>query len=344
MNATARLGRVLADVAGAAVTPLVPQDYLELVAPLRGPGLRAKVVGVRRETAQAVTVELRPGRGWAGHAPGQYLRVGVDVDGVRQWRSYSITSPPGRRTVSITVRQQGLVSDRLAGLARGDVLALGQAAGDFRPGDGPVLFVAAGSGITPVMGILRSSRLTDAVLVHISRSPATEIFGAELQAMADAGDIRLIAWHSARDGRFAVDRLPELVPDIAARQGLVCGPGELIDDVTALYAAKGWPAPLHERFQVVRDTAGQGGRATFTRSRVSADAAGDTALLEAGEAAGVLMPFGCRMGICYGCVVPLTEGSVRDLRDGSLTTVAGDEPVPIQTCIHAAAGPCALDV
>ena len=65
----------------------------------------------------------------------------------------------------------------------------------------------------------------------------------------------------------------------------------------------------------------------------------------AGEAAGVLMPSGCRMGICFGCVVPLREGAVRDLRTGEITsTDENSGTVPIQTCVSAAAGACAIDL
>ena len=63
-------------------------------------------------------------------------------------------------------------------------------------------------------------------------------------------------------------------------------------------------------------------------------------LLEAGEAAGVLMPSGCRMGICFSCVLPLREGAVRDLRDGQITTAEPGDTILVQTCISAAAGPC----
>ena len=69
-----------------------------------------------------------------------------------------------------------------------------------------------------------------------------------------------------------------------------------------------------------------------------------TPLLDAGEAAGVLMPSGCRMGICMGCVVPLESGAVRDLRSGALTTAVPGDGVKIQTCISAAAGPCSIDL
>jgi stearoyl-CoA 9-desaturase NADPH oxidoreductase len=83
------------------------------------------------------------------------------------------------------------------------------------------------------------------------------------------------------------------------------------------------------------------------RGGTTVEADGATPILDAAEAAGVLMPSGCRMGICYGCVLPLREGTVRDLRTGEITTATPHESdrggVPIQTCISAAAGACDID-
>ena len=89
---------------------------------------------------------------------------------------------------------------------------------------------------------------------------------------------------------------------------------------------------------------GEGGTVSFRRTGVTVEAEGGTSLLETGEANGVLMPSGCRMGICFGCVLPLREGVVRDLRNGVLTTAAPGDGVLVQTCVSAAAGPCDLDV
>src|SRR3712207_9001601 len=73
-------------LAEAATTPLLPSDYLDLFAPLRsGADLRGRIEEVRPETADAATLVIRPGADWAGHVPGQYVRIGVDVDGVRHW-------------------------------------------------------------------------------------------------------------------------------------------------------------------------------------------------------------------------------------------------------------------
>jgi hypothetical protein len=85
-------------------TPLVPDDYLGYVRPLWCP--RGRVEAVVPETADSATLWIRPGLGWGPHRPGQYVRVGVDVDGIRHWRTYSLTSVPGRRDgrIAITVK------------------------------------------------------------------------------------------------------------------------------------------------------------------------------------------------------------------------------------------------
>lgn len=328
-------------IARAAVTPLMPADYLDVFAPLHGSTLRAKVVGVRRLTGDAAAIDLIPGRAWQGHRPGQYLRLGIDIDGVRHWRCYSITSRPRDKVLNIAVRAQGLVSRHLVRATPGQIVELDQASGDFSV-EQPTkaLFVTAGSGITPVIGMLRSLDFADVVVIHSERGDRS-MFGAELRALASLGRIRLVERDTSVQGRLRAADLPDLVADIATRQAAVCGPAGLIDDVLGFYASQGWATPTYERFETPQLAAGQGGTVTFARSGVVTEAT--ASLLETGEASGVLMPSGCRMGICYGCVIPLTEGSVRDLRDGTVTT-ADHEPVLIQTCINSAAGLCALDV
>ncbi|MFC7305699.1 FAD-binding oxidoreductase [Streptomyces monticola] len=72
------------------------------------------MTAVRAETADATTLAIRPGRGWSGHRAGQYLPVGVQIDGVRCWRTYSLTSPPGGSsgllTITVKATTSGLVS------------------------------------------------------------------------------------------------------------------------------------------------------------------------------------------------------------------------------------------
>ena len=349
------LRRGLGRLAALAATPLVPTDYLDLVDPLRSSAdLRARIEAVLPETRDAVTLVLRPGRGWRGHVPGQYVRLGVDVDGVRQWRAYSVNCPADRAdgciTVTVKAIPDGVVSTHLVRRARpGQVLQLDQATGDFvlpDPLPRKVLFVTGGSGITPVMGFLRAHPgLSDVVLVHAAPTADDVVFGGELRALHREGRIRLVERHDAVDGFLTGEQLDELVPDLAERETWACGPTGMLEMLEKHWAGLGVPDSLHtERFRPLVVTAGDGGTVTFARTGRTVEADGATPLLEAGESAGVLMPFGCRMGICYGCVLPLREGAVRDLRDGSLTTASPGDGVKVQTCISAAAGPCDLDV
>jgi ferredoxin-NADP reductase len=336
-------------------TPLVPADYLALLDPLNGAGtLRARVEDVRTETRDAVTLVLRPSRGWRGHTPGQYVRVGVDIDGVRHWRAYSLTSPPradGRVAITVKAIPDGVVSNHLVRRARpGLILQLDQAAGEFvLPATAPArtLFVTAGSGITPVMGILRHrlDDLADVVVVHSAPGPDDVIFGAELRALAARSGLRLVERHTDTEGMLAATDLDALVPDLAEREVWGCGPTGLLDALEQHLDRLGCADRLHtERFRASVVVAGDGGRVAFAQTGVTVDADAATPLLDAGEAAGVLMPSGCRMGICFGCVLPLRAGAVRDLRTGALTAADGDEPVLVQTCISAAAGDCAVDI
>ncbi len=332
-------------------TPFLPDDYLTLVNPLWSTReLRGRIEAVVAETADAATIVVKPGRSWTGHRAGQYVRVGVDLDGVRHWRTYSLTSPAhrtdGRFTFTVKAIPDGLVSTHLVrSAAAGDLLHLEPAQGDFvlpDPLPRKALFLTAGSGVTPVMGMLRSHRLADVVHVHGAPTRDAVVFGADLRARRSPAYV-LHERHDDDHGMFTLDQLEDVCPDWRDRDVWVCGPGPLMDAAEVHWADAGLTDRLLlERFRPrLLAEPGEGGEVVFTRSATTVDAPGSTALLDAGEAAGVLMPSGCRMGICHGCVVPLLAGRVRDLRTGE---VHGDEGDLIQTCISAAAGPVELDL
>jgi len=339
-------------------TPLVPNDYLDVIDPLRsGADLRGRIVAIHPETRDAATVVIRPGRGWRPHVPGQYVRIGVDVNGVRQWRAYSLTSKTQRRDgcIAVTVKAipDGVVSNHLVRRATvGTVLQLDQAVGEFTLGNqvpAKILFLTAGSGITPVMGMLRNmaslGAAADIVVVHSAPSADDVIFGWELRMLAREGRIRLVEKHTDTDGMLDVARFADVVPDFAGRETWACGPAGLLDAIEQRWDAEGITDQLHiERFRPAVITAGEGGTVTFTKSGSVVEADGSRTLLDTGESAGVLMPSGCRMGVCFGCVVPLRQGAVRDLRNGEVTTVNPGDNVQIQTCVSAAAGACELDL
>jgi ferredoxin-NADP reductase len=345
-------------IAEAATTPLLPADYLDLFYPLRsGTDLRGRVVAVMPETRESATLLVRPGADWAGHIPGQFARVGVEVDGVRLWRTYSLTHgprPDGCITFTVKAIPGGVVSNHLVHHARpGELLHLGQADGEFvlpDPMPEKILMVTAGSGITPVIGMLRNlfSRAepvsADIVLLHSALSRAEVIFGRELRRHADEGRLRLVELHTDVDGMLDVADLDTIVPDLKERTTYACGPVGLLDALEEHHTERDLPLYI-ERFRTALVTAGEGGTLTFTGSGPGTplEAEGSTPILDVAEAAGVLMPSGCRMGICFGCVLPLTEGAVRDLRNGAITTAAPGDGVAIQTCISAAAGDCHID-
>lgn len=339
----------------AATTPLLPEDYVDLFDPLRSSTLlRGRVESITRETADAVTVTIRPGRSWRGHRPGQYTRVGVDVDGVRLWRAYSITSGP--RTdgcISITVKaiSGGAVSTQLVGSLRvGQVLQMEQADGEFVLPEvlpAKVLLLTGGSGITPVMGMLRHTldRLDDVVLLHSAPRPEDVIFAAELRALADEGRMSLQERHTDVHGMLDTAALDDLVPDWRDRETFACGPAGMLEALENHWEAASLAGRLHtEQFRPTLAEPGEGGTVHLTGLAKDIECDGAQPILDAGEEAGVLMPSGCRMGICFGCVLPLREGSVRDLRTGETTTASPGDGVLVQTCISAAAGRCDIDL
>lgn len=346
--------RSLARIVSTLTYPLRVPDIAGVLDPkFSGKQLRAIVTAVIPEGPRTATIRFQPGPGWQEHRAGQWVRVGVEIDGVRHWRSYSLSTAPGQNP-AITVTDIGRVSGELVRrVKRGDLLYLDQPQGDFVLPEHPrpLLMITGGSGITPVMSMIRTlvGRRADAdvVLIHTARTPDDALFLDELDALgAAAPGLRVVPWYSGTQGRLdltRVDTLHALCPDWRSRAGYVCGPEGLVTDAERLWASEGAGAHLAmERFTVARADGppGEGGTVTFTRSDREVEVAGDTSLLDAGEAAGVPLPSGCRMGICRTCLTRLDAGRVRDLTTGA---VHGDPGDLIRTCVSAAAGDVQLD-
>lgn len=362
MSARGGIGRrgvaTLRGIARALTSPLLPDDYLKLINPLwSARELRGRILQVRPETHDSATLVIRPGWGFSfDYQPGQYIGIGVLVDGRWRWRSYSLTSVPGdsggrRVTITVKAMPEGFLSSHLVGGVRpGTVVRLAAPQGEFvlpDPAPAQMLFLTAGSGITPVMSMLRTMQRRDQIgdVTHIHSVPSDDelMFAEELAALGRAHPgYRLTARATRTQGRLDLRRLDDEVADWRRRQTWVCGPESMLTDAEKVWAAAGLPSQLHlERFAAARGAApGEGGVITFGRSgrAVGADAA--TTIMEAGERAGVLMPFGCRMGICHTCVVSLLDGRARDLRTG-----AELEPGSrVRTCVSAPAGDCVVDI
>ena len=258
---------------------------------------------------------------------------------------------------AITVRAiaNGIVSNQLVRRTRpGDVVRLAPPTGEFTlPVTLPrrILFVTAGSGVTPVAGMLRDLAERDAlrnvVHVHLAASRDDAIFGDELRRLARRqGSLRYRLYEHGDDthGRFTVRRLNAVVRDLPGRDTWACGPTGLLDALSEHWiSALNRPDLLNiERFRpVVAATVGEGGTVRFTLSGREVDADGATPILVAGEEAGALLPSGCRMGICNTCAGRLTSGAVRDLRTGEIQRAEGQL---VRTCCSAAAGAVEIEL
>jgi len=348
----------LRTVAARITTPLLPDDYLKLANPLwSARELRGRVLEVRRETVDSATLVIKPGWGFSfDYEAGQYVGIGVLVDGRWRWRSYSLTSSPvtsqGSRTITITVKAmpEGFLSTHLVGgVEPGTIVRLAAPQGNFvmpDPAPASVLFLTAGSGITPVMSMLRTlsrrGQLGDIAHVHSAPTEADVMFAEELSTLGQRYDgYRLRLRTTRTQGRLDLSRLDEVVPDWRERQTWACGPEAMLEAAERTWTAAGLTEQLHlERFAVTRAGHGSGGTVEFARAGKQATVDGATSLMDAGEAVGIQMPFGCRMGICQSCVVGLLEGHVKDLRTG----VEHEPGSRVQTCVSAASGDCVLDV
>ncbi len=342
-------------------SPLLPDDYLELINPLWSTReSRGKIVSVENETPDAATIVIKPGYEWDGHEPGQYLRIGLDINGRRHWRAYSLTSDPKRDDgcISITVKHvgDGVVSPFLVGEKPiGHIVGLGGVEGDFLlpdPLPGKLLFISAGSGITPIMSMLRSLHsmgdLPDVVHIHSAPESNDVIFGRELRDLEHAHDaFNLHEQHTKTDaGRMTPADLDELCPDWTEREAFISGPPDLLGALEDHWKENGDRENLHmERFQGVTGgddvEEGEGGTITFCKSDETAESDGFQTILVAGEETGLNLAFGCREGICHTCVGNLKSGQVRDLRTGK---VSGSEGDTIRICINAPEGPVEIDL
>jgi ferredoxin-NADP reductase len=340
----------------ALATPHGVDRYLELVNPmLTVRELRAEITDVRRPTADSVTLTLRPTRQWRGFRAGQFVQITVDIDGVRRTRCYSPACSQYRADgkIELTVRAHhgGLVSRYLYANARpGMVVGLAQADGTFvLPEQRPdrILLISGGSGITPVMSMLRTLReenyAGELAFLHYCDSTADLPYLDELAGL----DGVVLATTRTSDGqltgRFGQEHLDAVAPWFADAQTYLCGPPALMTAVREHYRDLGVADRLHtEDFQPVPivSTGEATGTVTFERSGAAAANSGDTLLVQA-EAAGLNPEYGCRMGICFSCTQVKTRGCTRNIRTGELNS---DPDVEVQLCINAPVGDVALDI
>ncbi|WP_375503615.1 ferredoxin reductase [uncultured Jatrophihabitans sp.] len=362
MGATPKVSlvrRQVSRIGRAMTTPLLPDDYFALVRPTWSTReSTGTVVRTIRHHGNAVTVVIKPDFAWPSHQPGQYLRIGMEINGIRHWRAYSITSDPDHPSglVSITVKhtEGGRMSPVFnTKVEPGQRVYLGEVEGEFvlpDPLPTRTLFISAGSGVTPIMAMLRELErkhaLDDAIHLHSAKTKDDVILGTPLRSLAERETgYRLVELYTSERPRLTPEGLDELCPDWRERETFLSGPRDLIDAIEKRFADEGLAEHLHlERFQPVIGVgggSGDGGTVRFRVTELEAECEGGVSILVGGEQAGAKLPFGCRMGICHTCVGRLRDGAVRDLRTGSITEANGQM---VRTCINAPEGEIEIDL
>lgn len=358
--------KALASSAAAKVTsPHHPDDYLTVLHPMwTAAAVRGRVVDVIRETGAASTVLIKPNGAWSGFRPGQHVEFGVEVEGTRRVRVFSVSSSAertdGRFSVSVKAHPDGYVSQFLhAGrLDRGTIVYLSPASGDFvLPERIPahITLISGGSGITPVMSMLRT--LADrrhrgqVTFLHYARSREDEMFSVELDALAELPFVRMHRVYTRSPmpgaeltGRITLDHLRHLGVDPTATPTWVCGPAGLIQTVRDLYDDLGATDQLTAEYfkvpSVDLDAEDATGTVTFEASAVAAQNSGAT-ILEQAEAAGLSPAYGCRMGVCNTCAVKKLHGAVRHVISGE---ICADTDETIKVCVNVPVGDVAVDL
>lgn len=336
--------------------------YLEQINPTLVTGeCRAEVVAARHGTEDSVTLSLRPNRAWGGLRAGQFVRVSVEIDGVRHTRCYSPASPEGSgREVEITVKRHpdGLVSNFLADHAQpGMVMGLSRADGDFHlPDSRPdsILLIGAGSGITPLMAILRTlfaeGHAGQIALIQYAPDPDRTIYRQELDRLAaENPNFNLTRSYTRApgagelDGHFSPAHLPQADPSFADAETFACGPPALLDAVRGTWA-NGLEHRLHVESFVPPSLlpVGQPGTGSirFADSNVEVQNTG-ASILEQAEKAGVQAQSGCRMGICHTCTCRKLSGTVKNLLTEQVSAAPDEE---IQLCVSAPLSDLVIDL
>ena len=322
--------------------------YTELVTPTWTQGdARAKVVAVTRQTSRSVTLTLEPNLAFRGFRAGQHINLTVEIDGRRRTRPYSPASAEGARRIELTIglHDGGLVSTHLFRHARpGMIVGLDSVGGDFTlPDVRPrrILFVSGGSGITPVMSMLRTLTSErgrgesdrEIAFIHYARTPQEAGYRDELAAMPGVDVLHGYTRSSEAgelDGYFGAEHLSAAMPWPDAVY--VCGPPALVEAVRAHCADAKWESFVPPVFTVPEDPTG--GQVSFADSGVSATDDGRP-LLEQAEAAGLNPESGCRMGICHSCTLRKTRGVVRNLITGAVSSADEED---VQICVSVPVG------
>lgn len=316
-----------------------------------------EVIGVADEAPDVKTFTFRSDvQTWFRYKPGQFVTLELPAADGPLMRTYTLSSSPSRPfSIAVTAKAQaGSVGTRwmFDNLKPGDRVKACGPAGDFTHHNHPAakyLFVSAGSGVTPMMSMLRwlfdCAPWTDVAFVNCARRPEEIIFRKELELlgtrMPGLSLGFLVEERSSREswfghmGRMDAVRLPMLSPDFREREVFCCGPEPFMRAVSLTLESTGFdmahyheesfgrpavmplPAPFSDAPPAqapVQETVA----VRFAASGVEAECLAGQTVLQMARAAGVRIPAACEFGLCGTCKVRKLSGEVEMSHNGGI--------------------------
>jgi len=317
---------------------------------------KAQVLSIEKEAEDVITVTLQPAKTWGGFVPGQYVQIGLKINGVIYHRNFSISSPlelfreQGRITLTIQKQSDGQVTPWLfQSLQVGDTLMLSEAKGDFiqKELSRPVLFIAGGTGITPFISMLHAAVQVqqDVVLLYYAKE-GRHILRKTLDALNSHPHIKILFLSSTQAGRFSQNHLETYCPDVESRKVFICGPAGLIEQGQEVLKSNGvavediafeyFRATKHMQSDTATDEV-----ATIVTNGQTIKAKSHVPILNQLEMAGLQPKYGCRMGLCKECQCMKTSGVVFNQQTGRYSEEGAE---PIQICVSVPIGEVRLDL
>nr|WP_145487336.1 MULTISPECIES: 2Fe-2S iron-sulfur cluster-binding protein [Streptomyces] len=338
--------------------------------PADSPLRPVRVREIRQETPTARTLVLEDADGTAepfDFRPGQFFTLVTEIEGHPVRRAYSASSAPGGLRLEVTVKQVpgGLFSTHAHGSLRpGDRLAVRGPSGTFHAPDrapGHLVLVAAGSGITPLMSMIRTHLADPAPdggidLLYSSRGPEEIIFRDELSRMEKDHPGRLTVTHvlTCRDGRLDAEGIRQWVtglPPSDSAHHYVCGPKALMATVHDVLQQLGVPEEFIHQERFTGGATAPVVAAQPQELRVERDGSlvgttvvepGQT-LLDAALTAGLPMPYSCTVGNCGACRVRVRGGEVTR-PEGTCLTPEQKADGHVLTCVSCPLSKVTLDL
>jgi len=343
--------------------------------------LAAQIIRVESETKEATTLWLRPTSRWLGFKAGQFITIDCEINGVRLKRNYSISCAPEvfeeQGLISITVKaiHDGRVSNFINdSLVESQVLHISEAMGSFTLPQvdteaqnpvaiDPMLFIAAGSGVTPIKSMIEHyvHRVESGYfvpqsvqLVYYSNTDEDGIFIDQLQALAERYEyLSVVHRVSERDGLITQKALKQDVQDIEDRSIFLCGPAGFMSAVEDICSSMNIasdqiqtesfgsaPTSLTDVSNLDYDFEATPISVDFTYADKQITSSSPKSLLELAENAGLSPKYGCRSGICHECKCQRPKGPLVNQMTGNL--IPEDQTV-VQSCITAPIGNVTLE-